>query len=306
MRYFILLLLLANIVFFLLPKESQRTMHSYTRGAQNIPMLVMLGETDAPPKPLSQVPVGFSGVTLASTDSVAETPVQVVSLDDAPVAQQDETGQQEEAAPVDEADDVAQDHVKQEKTAEALAAIKDQGKFDKASEASGGYGIAAVQPPQTIVRGPLKCYTLGPFKDKKIVNDFTAKMVKKGVKPALRTAKARKASGYWVYLPSYPTRQRAREVADHLASIGFTDYFIVGEPKRNNAISLGLFSRKAGSLQRVRDLAEMGYKAKVETRFSEYEVYWIDYESYSEIDWTPLIREYKEEVEIENLDRECE
>lgn len=308
MRYLILFLVLLNVVVFLLPKASQRTMHSYTRGEATEPLLVRLDEQEEPPTKTSLV---APAVLQVAVEVPSEQAVSAPAVDE-PVPEP-ETAAQADEENNDEPGDSSTTEASEESTGaddedNALAAIKSQGTFDKATGGNGTEGIVAVEPPTSgaIARGPLQCFTLGPFKDRKEANALMALMVKKGVKPALRTAKSREPSAYWVYLPPYPSRERAVEAVDRLEALGFDDYFIVGDPKYNNAISLGLFSRKAGSKQRVRDMKEMGFDAKVEPRYAEREVFWIDYSSHGEIDWHPLLKKYKDSGNIKNKARDCE
>ncbi len=300
MRYLILFLILANIVVYLLPKESQRTVHSYTRGDASAQMLMRLDEQEAPPPKESLVAPGL--IRVAAGDGVtplgAGQQLPPGAAPDIAVA-----GSVEEPAP-----EVARTADNAGMEDEALASIESQGRFDKGGAGTGEEGIAAVEPPATgaIARGPLKCYTLGPFKQREEANALMASMVKKGIKPALRTAKSKEPAKYWVYLPSFPTREKAIEAVDRLQALGFDDFYIVADPRHNNAISLGLFSRKSGSRQRVRDLKEMGFEPKVETRYEEREVYWIDYASHGEIDWKPLYGKFKDADQVANEPRDCE
>ncbi len=296
MRYLILFLVLLNVVVFLLPKESQRTVHTYTRGEPTVPMLERLDEQDSVPTKTSLVAPGMVKVAERRPVEAEGGKEPVATPDDAAMttAEAETTGPgEEEPAVGDEA---------------GMAGIESQGQLDKAPDNEGDSGIASVEPPESgaIARGPLQCFSLGPFRQRKEAEKLMAKMVKKGVKPELRTAKVREPSAYWVYLPPYPSRQMAVEAVDRLQALGFDDFYIVGEPKYNNAISLGLFSRKSGSKQRVADLKEMGFEATVETRYAENDVYWVDYASHGEIDWKPLYQAFKDAETIRNVKRDCE
>ena len=303
MRYLILFLVLINVVVYLLPKESQRTLHSYTRGESSEQMLVRLDEQEEMPTKTSLVAPAV--LPVAQKVSVLADDAAQTEMTTPPAVVEDED---EEYDSADDGSSTAEDDSEAGVEENALAAIESQGTFDKDTGDNGSQGIAAVEPPSSgaIARGPLQCYSLGPFKEQKEANELMALMVKKGVKPALRSAKSREPSAYWVYLPPYPSREQAVEAVDRLEALGFDDYFIVGDPKYNNAISLGLFSRKAGSRQRVRDMKEMGFDAKIETRYAERGVYWVDYASHGKIDWSPLLKKYKDSDKIKNNRRDCE
>ncbi len=321
MRYLILFLVLLNVVVFLLPKESQRTMHSYTRGEPAVPMLKRLDEQDGAPLKTSLVSPGMvqvayrapaqkegdeeSVATKEEVESIAneEDAKTVATADvDADEAKTATTDNEATAPPGNE------EHSTATEEEGGMAGIESQGQLDKAPDSKGDSGITSVEPPDSgaLDRGPLQCFSVGPFRQRKAAEKLMAKMVKKGVKPALRTAKVREPSAYWVYLPSYPSREKAVEVVDRLESLGFDDYFIVGDAKNRNAISLGLYSRKQGSRKRVADLKKMGFKPKVETRYTEKDVYWVDYASHGRIDWKPFYRALKDKDKIRNVKRECD
>lgn len=149
------------------------------------------------------------------------------------------------------------------------------------------------------------CYTIGPFRREERAEAATQALLAKGVKVKWRAAKERRTKGFAVYLPPYPSHEAAQRVVEKLSASGLTDYYILNDPKRNNAISLGFFTLKAGSEKRVSDLKAMGYSPQVEARFDEIPVYWLDYQVSKDADRIGLWSGYTLPSGVEILDRDC-
>ncbi|MGF1644612.1 MAG: SPOR domain-containing protein [Thiotrichales bacterium] len=143
----------------------------------------------------------------------------------------------------------------------------------------------AKESTATPVAAGKACFTLGPFRDAGSVDATARQITAAGGTVTKRTASERRTRGYWVYLPPLPSRQQAQAVADKLATAGFKDYFIVSDPKAINAISLGLFTVKSGSEQRVAELEAMGFRPRVEVRTEESTVSWLDLSIAAGEDW---------------------
>lgn len=124
----------------------------------------------------------------------------------------------------------------------------------------------------------VECLTIGPFRKEEAAELATQELLKQGVKVNWRAAKERRTKGYSVYLPPYPSHEAARQVVDRLRAHGVTDYYIYSDATKENSISLGFFTLKAGSEKRVYELKVMGYSPRVEARFDEIPVYWLDYQ----------------------------
>ncbi|HID82388.1 MAG TPA: SPOR domain-containing protein [Chromatiales bacterium] len=148
------------------------------------------------------------------------------------------------------------------------------------------------------------CYTLGPFTDKEKMEKTKRQLAASGISADVRENKERKQRGYWVYLPSYQSREEALAVSRELAANGLKDYFIINDDKHKHAISLGLFSKKAGSQRRMQKIKAIGFEPKIEVRYREQTVYWLDYETVEEKNSIIGITDTRDQ-DIEQLTRNC-
>lgn len=267
MRFVFLFILALNILYFLYPKESQESSRDFQRGREGTPMLVTLAEQHSPPMPTSRVPEMFRGMAAVPVFE-NETPVS-------------ETPEQSEK----------QAEVKGvTKVAQQLAQQKKSHKPDKAK-------------PQD---SKLGCYSLGPFNKKTGAEAISAQLKSLGGKSVnIKIKTEQRNRGYWVYLPSYPSREAAIAAAERLASNGFTDYFVVSGGDHNNSISLGLFTLKQGSERRIQRLSQMGFAPKVEARNEETVVYWVDYRAAKKLDWERNNQSGFEFIGLDHVDIEC-
>jgi len=278
MRNVILLLLAANILFFLWPKENQEPRGPLTRGQGNLPLLIQLVEIDERPQPQSLVPEKFVPV-------VYEPPTRV-----------------RVAVPKPE-----KARVKAPMPPAALARNKSAAEPSSpvvVAEQSAS-GKPAPDRRRVVETRALSCYTLGPFDDRKSAQKAAAQLRSIGATASVRVSTERRIRGYWVYLPSSGSREAALKRAESLAAKGFSDYFVVADGAHDNAISLGLFSLKKGSERRVAQLKSMGFQPRVEVRFTNLNVFWLDYEIDRDIDWPAFIKEKFPNDRIDQLKRSC-
>lgn len=159
-------------------------------------------------------------------------------------------------------------------------------------------------PPTVAVMQGRYCYTLGPFTSEEMMLKTKHQLVASGISADSRENKERKQRGYWVYLPSYPSREEALAVSRELAANGLQDYFIINDNKNKHAISLGLFSKKAGSQRRVRNVAAMGFEPKIKVRYREQTVYWLDFETVEQNNSVMGITDSRNQA-VEQLARHC-
>lgn len=148
------------------------------------------------------------------------------------------------------------------------------------------------------------CYTLGPFTNIAKMETIKHQLAASGISGDVRENKERKQRGYWVYLPSYSSRDEALAISRELAANGLKDYFIINDDKHKHAISLGLFSKKQGSQRRKKEIEEMGFEPKIEVRYREQAVYWLDYETVEQNNSVIGITDSRDNP-IEQLARGC-
>lgn len=272
MRLFFLFILAANILYFLYPKENQEPSRDFQRGTPGTAMLVTLAEQGAPPAPNSRVPAEFSGKPAVR---IAQAPAFVA---------EQEPARQESS-------------VETPAESKGVTEIAQQLKKEKPGKPKKGPATGTDK---------LSCYSLGPFNKKAGAEAIAAQLKKLGASSIdIKKKNEQRNRGYWVYLPSYPSRDAAIAAAERLASNGFTDYFVVSGGERNNSISLGLFTLKQGSERRVERLKQMGFNPKVEARNEDAVVYWLDYRADKKLDWQKNNESDFQYIGLDHLDRDC-
>ena len=307
MRNLIFALLAANILFFLWPKENLEPPPPLKRGAKGLPLLIQLVEIDERPSADSLVPTGYTPVIHEPPRTVrVAVPQPEVTRIKAPMPPQ---------AVKPTAATVATKSKTANTTSPPASAtlVEATGKPSVGQPVAGQSHPPAPQPssqparpsPAPVVVHNLSCYTLGPFSDRKSADDAASELRSIGATTSIRNATERRTRGYWVYLPPQRSREQALKRAEQLAAKGFSDYFVVADGKHDNAISLGLFTLKKGSQRRVEQLQAMGFKPKVEVRYTDLPVYWLDYEIDHELDWPAFIQEKFPKGRVDQLKRAC-
>lgn len=122
------------------------------------------------------------------------------------------------------------------------------------------------------------CYTLGPFMNNESVTEATQKLMLSGRPFEKRASKKKEQIGYWVFIPPFTTREAALEKAEELKLLGDKHFYVVKQSAEYaNAISLGVFSARDNAKRRYRQLKNLGYDVKLEGRYRQNPVYWVDY-----------------------------
>ncbi|HHJ20936.1 MAG TPA: SPOR domain-containing protein [Gammaproteobacteria bacterium] len=297
MRTLLTVLLLLNILYFLWPKADQSPPPPLQRGQGEIPILVTLDEQYDMPAPGSIVPLEYDPEAYRAKTQMASAEGDAASSPSEPVA----------VEPTESAAETADDV----KTAQDSGATLEDGPLASITQAITQRQEETKNKPAAVVAKaqpakPVKaCFTLGPFrmeeKTRKVIDDLT----RLGAKATQRSAVERRTRGYWVYLPPYASREQASTEAQILTTRGLTDYFVVNDGQHDNAISLGLFTLKSGSERRIQQLKDLGYKPKVEVRFSEFPVYWVDIETRKKVDWSTFMQKNFPKGRIDRLKRSC-
>ena len=156
---------------------------------------------------------------------------------------------------------------------------------------------AEVEKPERL------CYTLGPFMNNDDMVEASKKLILSGRPFEKRASEKREQIGYWVFIPPFNTREAATDVGEELKLLGEKELYIVKTPvEYKNAISLGVFKGKANAKRRYQQIKNMGYDVKLEGRFRQNPIYWLDY---SESD-NPQDLALADFVGAQRLARSCE
>lgn len=149
----------------------------------------------------------------------------------------------------------------------------------------------AAAPDTPAAAGNDVCKTIGPFAtqaDQRAALTAVTPLVNR-IRP--RETRATQSRGWWVYLPAFPTRERALTAARALSARGMRDYYIVTAGDQQNTISLGLFRDQVNAERRRAEITALGLKPQMTARTEEMPQYWIDYATRDElpIAWRPRI-----------------
>ncbi|TNF93229.1 MAG: SPOR domain-containing protein [Gammaproteobacteria bacterium] len=149
----------------------------------------------------------------------------------------------------------------------------------------------------------MHCYTLGPFMNQDTTEQAAEELTTSGRPIVKRTSEKKEQIGYWVYLPSYKSQSAASAVAQEFKLLGDKHYYIVQPPDENAyAVSLGLFKARKNAEKRFSQVKNLGYDAKLEPRFRQNPVFWLDYAE--QADSLPFDTSLM--VGVQKLPRNCE
>lgn len=121
------------------------------------------------------------------------------------------------------------------------------------------------------------CLETGPFSSADEVSRALDYLASIGLRGQIRETERVKKSGYWVFIPPYPSLARARIRLKELRANGF-DSFIVTQGVNQNAISLGIFKRKDKAQQHLAELEGKISDIKWGKRVRKRIKYWLDIE----------------------------
>ncbi len=132
----------------------------------------------------------------------------------------------------------------------------------------------AVASPLPMHENKLLCELVGPFESREVARDFIARLESIEVVSSERDIELPAGAGYWVYLEPKASRREALRMLGELQSKRIDSYVI---PKGDlvNGISLGMFSKKALSDARVKDMRAIGLDPKVEEIERTYREVWV-------------------------------
>lgn len=115
------------------------------------------------------------------------------------------------------------------------------------------------------------CWQLGPFEDEAQAMSLVPELPV-GIE-VLKTSKMqiRLPNGYYVLIPAFQERSKAREVVRQLKDKGIKDSWIFVSGPLKNAISLGMFSREENAKRRHKSVASKGFESELYPRYRRQE-----------------------------------
>lgn len=122
--------------------------------------------------------------------------------------------------------------------------------------------------------GPL-CVSIGPFSTAAQAARASTILRQLGVVKLRQELLGSTVPSYRVYVPSLPSRAAAERQRTELAGLGIKDHYILEEPGKENAVSLGLFSIEENAAALLRRLARKGVNARQETLYNTRDTFWV-------------------------------
>jgi len=140
--------------------------------------------------------------------------------------------------------------------------------------AGNGAEVATAAPGESA--GGARCGTVGPLPDGAQRERVRVWLESHGARLRLRPGKRREMVLYWIYLPPFPSRNAARRQVAELAAKGIDDIFVINWGNMADAISLGVYSRRASLERRIKELRGAGYSPRVVERTRQEKATWYD------------------------------
>ena len=135
------------------------------------------------------------------------------------------------------------------------------------------------------------CSTLGAFTTAVDMRSAMQALSPHVARIQYREEQVSQSHGFWVYLPATADREAALDEARKLAAKGINDYYVVTAGDSQNTISLGLFDDESNAQNRMANLQQLGFPAKVRQRVDTEPAYWVDYavKAGTPFDWQPWL-----------------
>lgn len=135
---------------------------------------------------------------------------------------------------------------------------------------------AAPRPQDTPKAANLRCYSIGPLVDDSQIAAMRTWIVAMGGDPRLRVGERRELARWWVYFPPLPSREQASARVEQMRAAGIEDVIVIPRGDMENAISLGVFSRRTSLERRLRELRGHGYEPSIVPRYRTQKASWFD------------------------------
>lgn len=158
---------------------------------------------------------------------------------------------------------------------------------------------------------PRDCLILGPFAEGfradavvTMLNDehINAKKINK------KTENSKVPYSYRVYIPSLPSFEEAQKVAQQLSAAKINDYYVITRSDdKVNGISLGVYTRKQGVLERQTQVMALGHQVEYEMRERDQPMAaWVQFSTNADIPPAKLEQIKRQGVEPKLLPVPCE
>ena len=191
------------------------------------------------------------------------------------------------------------------KTVQLIGETAVQAELNKTRTAVGAPALK-VSSGDTLIEENLSCFTLGPFKDEKVVSQIKSQLAEHFKQLTIRKIEESERHRYWIFIPPLPSRSDAIATSKLLAKQKIKDYYIVRSGNNNNSISLGHFKEKSHADRRVKQLTRLGFNPQMEVIYRSYNLYWLDYEMADNNQQHQALIDAIEVDGVSSIDRSCE
>ena len=145
----------------------------------------------------------------------------------------------------------------------------------EAKSISSRIGEATAEKEELAKNEIIKCYKLGPFKDKSAADRSLLKTRDIGAISSLRSEEIKERFRYWVLDPAR-NKQAALKKIKKYRDKGVKDVYLILEGKKKDNISLGIFRARSTAQKRVQKLKDLGFNPTVEKHYKIKTQYWLN------------------------------
>ena len=125
----------------------------------------------------------------------------------------------------------------------------------------------------------LLCYTIGPF-EKNAYKLYTKNQLSNlTINSQERIILEKEISSYYLFIPQHKTVKATKKTLAKLKQKKITDYYLTGDGALTNDIAIGLFSQEKYATRRFDILKKFSFNVKMEVRYKDKKVYWLDYQA---------------------------
>ncbi len=135
--------------------------------------------------------------------------------------------------------------------------------------------VQAARTAQTIAASG-QCDRIGPFDTRSGMQQAFDALLPHVPHIQFQQTQVTKSTGWWVYLPAFPTQEQALATARALAAAGVRDYYVITSGDQQNTVSLGLFHDPDNARHRYDRIVQLGYRPRLTQREETLPEYWVD------------------------------
>ena len=176
----------------------------------------------------------------------------------------------------------------------------------KKQSISSRIGEATAEKAELAKNEIIKCYKLGPFKDKLAADRSLLKARETGTISSLHSEEIKERFRYWVLDPAR-NKQVALKKIKKYRDKGVKDVYLIREGKKKDNISLGIFRARSTAQKRLQKLQDLGFNPTVEKHYKIKTQYWLNIREtlqspLNDAIWADIIGDA---AGVEKLDEEC-